>query len=948
MSALKPEVDSTHDLGTTALRWRDLYVDGITVTDNISIGGNLTVNGTTTTVSSQNLVVEDPLFKLGEGNDGDAKDIGFFGQYNNAGTDTFAGLFRDASDGKFKLFTGSTETIGNTIDTGNAGYSAATLVVGTLTSGTLDITGNGSIDGNFDVNGNKFTVVAASGNTSVGGTLGVTGAATLSSTLGVTGNLSVNTDKFVVVAASGNTSVAGTLDVDGDTSLDVVSISETLGVTGATTLSSTLGVTGATTLSSTLSAGASTLTSASITNNATVGGTLGVTGASTLASASVTGNATVGGTLGVTGDVAINTNKFNITAASGNTAIAGTLDVTGDTTITGNLTVNGTTTTVNSTTVTIDDPIFTLGGDTAPGSDDNKDRGIEFRYYDGSAKLGFMGWDDSAEKFTLLTNATNTNEVFSGTAADLAIGELTSTGSTIDGIRIGVDSATTIDVANDAVSDDLILKGKGNDERVQVAGAFNVTGAADLDSTLDVAGLASLDGGIDVDGAFTVADTSGNVSTSGTLGVTGATSLSTLSTSGAATLASASVTNNATVGGTLTVTGGTTLSSTLDVTDLASLDGGIDVDGAFTVADTSGNVSTSGTLSVTGDVAINTNKFNITAASGNTAIAGTLSVTGESTLASATVSDLTSGRVVLAGTDGAIEDNGNLTFNGSALGVTGTAAISSNATVGGTLGVTGAATLSSTLGVTGNISVATDKFTVTAASGNTSVAGTLVVGGAATFGSSLSAGAATLSSLSISGLISSSGGDLTISDPLILISSGGNVNKDIGIYAERGSGSDDDFLGLIYDQSESRFRLWENMKTPNIATSTFLFGAAGDNADSAPANLELGQIYLNDYEQLAANQGDGDSISTSTHATLVTTGGDTTLDNVDLGAGTEGQIKVIIMEADGTDNLRVDVAAAGWAGGAGTITLTDRGHACTLQYINSNWWCIGNNGCTFA
>ena len=57
----------------------------------------------------------------------------------------------------------------------------------------------------------------------------------------------------------------------------------------------------------------------------------------------------------------------------------------GNLSITGNLTVNGTTTTVNSTTTTVDDPIFTLGGDTAPGSDDNKDRGIEFRYHDGSS-----------------------------------------------------------------------------------------------------------------------------------------------------------------------------------------------------------------------------------------------------------------------------------------------------------------------------------------------------------------------------------------------------------------------------------------------------------------------------------------------------------------------------------------------------------------------------------
>ena len=79
-------------------------------------------------------------------------------------------------------------------------------------------------------------------------------------------------------------------------------IGGTLGVTGATTLSSTLGVTGATTLS----------------------GTLGVTGATTLSS-----------TLAVTGDVSVNTNKFNVTAASGNTTIAGTLSVAGATTLTG-------------------------------------------------------------------------------------------------------------------------------------------------------------------------------------------------------------------------------------------------------------------------------------------------------------------------------------------------------------------------------------------------------------------------------------------------------------------------------------------------------------------------------------------------------------------------------------------------------------------------------------
>ena len=49
---------------------------------------------------------------------------------------------------------------------------------------------------------------------------------------------------------------------------------------------------------------------------------------------------------------------------------------------------------------------------------------------------------------------------------------------------------------------------------------------------------------------------------------------------------------------------------------------------------------------------------------------------GETTLSSATVSDLTSGRVVLAGTSGALEDSANLTFNGSTLDVTGSITVS--------------------------------------------------------------------------------------------------------------------------------------------------------------------------------------------------------------------------------------------------------------------------------
>lgn len=113
-----------------------------------------------------------------------------------------------------------------------------------------------------------------------------------------------------------------------------------------------------------------------------------------------------------------------VTAATGAVQIGLPNNVTigGNLSVVGNLTINGTTTTVNSTTVAIQDPIFTLGGTAALGSDDNKDRGIEFRWHNGTtAKTGFFGYDDSISRFTFIPDATNSSEVFSGTVGDIQI-----------------------------------------------------------------------------------------------------------------------------------------------------------------------------------------------------------------------------------------------------------------------------------------------------------------------------------------------------------------------------------------------------------------------------------------------------------------------------------------------------------------------------------------------
>ena len=136
--------------------------------------------------------------------------------------------------------------------------------------------------------------------------------------------------------------------------------------------------------------------------------------------------------------IAGTTNEIE-TAASGQTITIGlpnNVTVGNNLTVDGNLTVNGTQTTVNSTTVTVDDPIFVVGGDSAPGSDDNKDRGMEFRWHNGSAaKLGFFGFDDSTGKFTFVPDATDNSAIISGTKGNLDIGGLDLAGSitSVDG-----------------------------------------------------------------------------------------------------------------------------------------------------------------------------------------------------------------------------------------------------------------------------------------------------------------------------------------------------------------------------------------------------------------------------------------------------------------------------------------------------------------------------------
>lgn len=174
-----------------------------------------------------------------------------------------------------------------------------------------------------------------------------------------------------------------------------------------------------------VSLGAS-VTFANITLSQTVGAPIVVSSSSLISNlnSQYLNGYTVEQLLGMSGvqSVTGTANEITVSASTGNIQVGlpDNVTIAGSLTVGENFIVTGSTVVLNSTVVTIDDPIFTIGGDTPLTVDDNKDRGIEFRYHNGtSAKVGFFGFDDSTGKFTFIPDATNSSEVFSGTKGEL-------------------------------------------------------------------------------------------------------------------------------------------------------------------------------------------------------------------------------------------------------------------------------------------------------------------------------------------------------------------------------------------------------------------------------------------------------------------------------------------------------------------------------------------------
>lgn len=107
-------------------------------------------------------------------------------------------------------------------------------------------------------------------------------------------------------------------------------------------------------------------------------------------------------------------------------------------------------------------------------------------------------------------------------------------------------------------------------------------------------------------------------------------------------------------------------------------------------------------------------------------------------------------------------------------------------------------------------------------------------------------------------------------------------------------------------------------------------------------NRNRDPIYLPSSENLAASAAASLGVTTSYFTTSAS-------ETATLAAGSEGQVKIFCAEDVTAGSMQVTVTNAGWKiSGSGTVTFSARGQSCTLLYVNSKWFCVGNNGAAFA
>lgn len=133
-------------LGNLASLSGAAFTGNVSTTGSLTVDGDFTVSGSNVIVSATQIQIEDTLLQLGHTNANNVADLGLVVSYND-GTQKHAGIVKDVTDSKWKLFDGVTSEPGTTVNFGQGSLDVLallTLEANSITA-TSDITANGIV-----------------------------------------------------------------------------------------------------------------------------------------------------------------------------------------------------------------------------------------------------------------------------------------------------------------------------------------------------------------------------------------------------------------------------------------------------------------------------------------------------------------------------------------------------------------------------------------------------------------------------------------------------------------------------------------------------------------------------------------------------------------------------------------------------------------------------------
>lgn len=492
------------------------FVEGLETISHVVIGGNLTVNGNTTTIHSTNATVEDPVIILGGESEPEFYDpkwrgvqfrwfditphIGFFGFDNE--TRRFTYIPDAVNDGEIfsgtlgdlefnnGYFGGNVQVNGGTLSSTNTGFSLLVSDVETL---------------NFGLSATEINIGAATGKTTINHDFEVLGQFSIEGTeidsisealvfdllnTPEAVNFAVSATDVQIGSATGTTNVNNNLDVDGDISMDGGDFTvSTATFNLANTTATTVNFAGAAT---DIQIGSSTGTT-NVNNNLDVDGDINIDGGDLTASTSAFNLLHTPTTI-TFGAAATD---LQIGSSTGTTNVNNNLDVDGDLNVDGgDLTVGTTTFNLANTVV---DTVNFAGQATEINIGSASGTTTVNHNLDVEGDLKVDGGDILTSKTSINvvdTNATTVN--FAGDATDIQIGS--STGITNVNNNLDVDGDLNVDggdITSNLTSFDLLNTNVESLDFAQAAtsiilgattGTTNVRNNLDVDLDLTVKG----------------------------------------------------------------------------------------------------------------------------------------------------------------------------------------------------------------------------------------------------------------------------------------------------------------------------------------------------------------------------------------------------------------------------------------------------------------------------